>query len=468
MGHRRDRKGFRTRHDVVVHRPGDPRDTSHRAQSADPRRAVPHLRAGVRRRAPVHGLHRHGCHRADDHRGRGALRRHGSLRGPAHPDRVVRTRVPRARAELLRPRGDDPGQPRHDQEPVLQPSAVLGDPAPGGPRNAGDRHRVPGGDLRRVLGIAPGRPARAVPAPVGQTHLAGGGRPDLPAGRQLDPVLRRPAPDRGLPELQPACHRLRLGRHRNTHADEHAVPAPGSDGVALGGVETRRVRRHHRGPGVTFFAANLTKIVSGGWLPLTIAAVIVTLITTWRTGADILTQRRRELEGPLDDFAAMIRETGVPRVPGLAVFLHSNRTTTPLALSSHVSFNSVLHEHVVIIQIVNENVPHIRHVDRVSVDSLDHADDGIVHITVHVGFNDSQDIPKGLALALGTSPELEVNAEDAYYFLSVLTLSARGTTRARDWRLRLFVWMAHNAANRTEVFHLPPELTIVMGAHLDL
>jgi len=122
----------------------------------------------------------------------------------------------------------------------------------------------------------------------------------------------------------------------------------------------------------------------------------------------------------------------------------------------------------VIIQIVNENVPHIRHVDRVSVDSLDHADDGIVHITVHVGFNDSQDIPKGLALALGTSPELEVNAEDAYYFLSVLTLSARGATRTRDWRLRLFVWMAHNAANRTEVFHLPPERTIVMGAHLDL
>jgi len=66
------------------------------------------------------------------------------------------------------------------------------------------------------------------------------------------------------------------------------------NGVIIGGLE------------VTFFAANLTKIVSGGWLPLTIAAVIVTLMTTWRTGADILTQRRRELEGPLDEFVAAV------------------------------------------------------------------------------------------------------------------------------------------------------------------
>ena len=227
-------------------------------------------------------------------------------------------------------------------------------------------------------------------------------------------------------------------------------------GVVIGGLE------------VTFFAANLTKIVSGGWLPLLIAAVIVTLMTTWRTGADILAQRRRELESPLDEFVRMIRETGVPRVPGLAVFPHSNRATTPLALCQHVSFNRVLHEHVVIIQIVNENVPHIHHVDRVSVDYLGDADDGIVHVTVHVGFNDSQDIPKGLALAIGTSPELQVNAEDAHYFLSVLTLSVRGATRTKDWRLRLFVWMAHNAANRTEVFHLPPERTMVMGAHVEL
>ena len=217
---------------------------------------------------------------------------------------------------------------------------------------------------------------------------------------------------------------------------------------------------------LTFFAANLTKVVSGGWLPLLIAAIVVTLMTTWRTGAEILSERRVQLEGPLDEFVEMIRAENVPRVPGLAVFPHSNRTTTPLALRAHVNFNHVLHEHVVIIQIINDNVPHIHHVDRVSVDDLGHGDDGIVHVCVHVGFNDSQDIPKGLALAIDTSPELEFDIDDAHYFLSVLTLHAARIPGLKDWRERIFVWMAHNAANRTEVFHLPPERTIVMGANL--
>ncbi len=226
--------------------------------------------------------------------------------------------------------------------------------------------------------------------------------------------------------------------------------------VVIGGLE------------LTFFGANLTKVVSGGWLPLLIAAIVVTLMTSWRKGADVLFRRRAELEGPLDEFVAMIHETQVPRVPGLAVFPHPNKTTTPLALRSHVEFNRVLHEHVVIVQIINENVPHIRHVDRVVVDDLGHADDGIVHVSVRVGFNDSQDIPRGLALAIGSSPELHMDVDDARYYLSLLTVHAAGTARAKDWRARLFVWMAHNAASRTELVHLPPERTVIMGANLDV
>jgi len=120
------------------------------------------------------------------------------------------------------------------------------------------------------------------------------------------------------------------------------------------------------------------------------------------------------------------------------------------------------------VQIVNENVPHIRHVDRVEVDDLGDATDGFVHVKVHVGFTDSQDIPKGLALAVGTSRALDVDLDQAHYFLSVLTVQATGHRGLRTWRKRLYAWMYHNAANRTEVFHLPPERTIVMGAHIEL
>jgi KUP system potassium uptake protein len=221
---------------------------------------------------------------------------------------------------------------------------------------------------------------------------------------------------------------------------------------------------------LTFLGANLTKIVNGGWLPLVIAGLVVALMTTWRRGADALHAEERDLEGPLPLFLKVVREHPelVRRVPGVAIFPHANATTTPLALRANADFNRVVHDRVILVQIVNENVPHIRHVDRVEVDDLGDATDGFVHVKVHVGFTDSQDIPRGLALAVGKSPELDVDLDEAHYFLSVLTVQATGHRGLRTWRKRLYAWMYHNAANRTEVFHLPPDRTIVMGAQIEL
>ena len=217
-----------------------------------------------------------------------------------------------------------------------------------------------------------------------------------------------------------------------------------------------------------FFGANVAKLVSGGWLPLLIATLVLLVMTTWRKGAGLVTKYRRELEGPLDEFVEALRESDLPRVPGVAVYPHPNSETTPLALRSNVYFNHVIHEHVVLIEIVNENVPHIRHVDRARVHDLGDPSDGIVHVSVHVGFSDSQDVPRGLALAVGRSPELDFDPEEARYFLSVLTLHSTGGARMSRWRKLFFVVMANNAASRTEVFHLPPDRTAVMGAEMEI
>ncbi|MPM76954.1 Low affinity potassium transport system protein kup [bioreactor metagenome] len=150
------------------------------------------------------------------------------------------------------------------------------------------------------------------------------------------------------------------------------------------------------------------------------------------------------------------------------MFPHPNSTTAPLALRTLVMFTHAMFEHVVLVEIVNENVPHIRHRDRVHVHDLGDASDGIVHISVHVGFNDSQDIPRGVALAVGRSEELDFEPQQVRYFLSVLTLRPTGDARMAAWRKRLYVLLANNAASRTEVFHLPPDRTVVMGAEMEL
>jgi KUP system potassium uptake protein len=219
---------------------------------------------------------------------------------------------------------------------------------------------------------------------------------------------------------------------------------------------------------LTYLAANVTKIVSGGWLPLVIAAAVVTVMTTWQKGRGIVTERRIELEGPLQTFIDELHGRRMTRVSGTAVFPHPTKDTTPLALRANVRFNKVLHEHVVLISVRVLNMPHVPLDERLDIDSLVHTDDGIVHVEASFGFQDEQDLPATLRLATGRSDELDIDAENATYFLSRLSLqrgnSATGMAR---WRRRLFIGLAHNAANPASNFCLPVDRTVLMGAHLD-
>ena len=220
---------------------------------------------------------------------------------------------------------------------------------------------------------------------------------------------------------------------------------------------------------VAYFAANVTKIASGGWLPLLIALIVSTAMLTWQSGRGIVTRRRQALEGPLQQFVDEIHERSLVRVPGTAVFPHPSKETTPLALRANVEANHVLHEHVVLVSVVVENVPHVPVGERVEVDPLVHTDDGVVHVGLRFGFQDEQDIPKALRLARGAADEeLNFDPDEATYFLSRLSLGRGSDACMATWRKRIFIGMAHNAANPSQAFGLPEERTVVMGAHLEL
>jgi len=217
-----------------------------------------------------------------------------------------------------------------------------------------------------------------------------------------------------------------------------------------------------------FFVANFAKVLHGGWLPLLVAAIAATIMWTWRQGQQLVDAKRRQIEGPLAGFIETVRSSNVPRVPGLGVFPHPNAETTPLALRQTIDFYHVLHEHIAIVSIVNEDVPHIRHVDRASVHDLGYLDDGIIHITYRVGFNDSQMVPAALAWANREGPEMDLDPNTAHYFLSSLRLTPGDVPSLPPWRRRIFLWLSANAANRTTAFHLPTGRTAVVGASLEI
>lgn len=221
---------------------------------------------------------------------------------------------------------------------------------------------------------------------------------------------------------------------------------------------------------LTFFAANLTKIVHGGWFPLAIALAVFSVLTTWQRGREIVTTRRVEEEGPLRAFVEEVRDLDPPvaRAPGTAVFLNSNPETTPLALRANVEFNHVLHECVLIVSLVTERVPYVHEDERLSVDDLGYRDDGITHITGRFGFQDPMNVPALLRQAAEQGIEGDPDLRDPSYFVSRIQIVPSNRPGMANWRKKLFLAISRNAADPVEVFHLPDERTVVMGSHIEL
>jgi KUP system potassium uptake protein len=219
---------------------------------------------------------------------------------------------------------------------------------------------------------------------------------------------------------------------------------------------------------LTFFAANLTKIAHGGWLTLVIAAAVFTVMVTWQQGYQILQKRREELEGPLRAFIQELAGSDLPRVPGLAVFLHASDMTTPLAWRLNVAYNHVRHEHIVIISSRTAQVPHVPWSGRLHVDQLGDPDDGILYVAAEFGFQDRTDIPAVLRHVAGTRPEADFDPGSASYFVSHVVVRRTDGRELTWWRKRLFLALTHNAADQSEFFHLPIDRTIVLSTEVGI
>jgi KUP system potassium uptake protein len=227
-------------------------------------------------------------------------------------------------------------------------------------------------------------------------------------------------------------------------------------------------------PELTYFAANLTKIAHGGWFTLLIAAVVFTIMVTWQRGRVVVTERRVALEGSLAEFMTKTTASHVVRVPGMAVFPHPTKDTTPLALRANVAHNHVLHERVVIISGRTAAVPHIPWENRLSVQRLGDPAEGFTHVDITFGFQDRTDFPEALHRAMHEYPEgfgigqdCEPPAEDdESYFLSRVTLRRTHAPGLADWRKRLFIVLAHNAASQAEFLRLPVDRTVVLSAEI--
>jgi KUP system potassium uptake protein len=221
---------------------------------------------------------------------------------------------------------------------------------------------------------------------------------------------------------------------------------------------------------VLFFAANLTKLPHGAWLPLAIGIVVFTILTTWQKGRDLVSRARSNDEGSLREFIDGLHacQPPLPRVPGTAVFLNRGKATAPLALRANVEHNHVLHNRVIILAIETLPVPHVTDEGRLDIDDLGNKSDGIFHVTARFGYMDTPSVPSLLPLIARASTERPLDAGDISYFLSTIEIRRGNTPGMSRWRKRLFIATSRLTADAAEYFKLPRDRTVIMGSRIEL
>lgn len=217
-----------------------------------------------------------------------------------------------------------------------------------------------------------------------------------------------------------------------------------------------------------FVSSSSAKLIYGAWLPISIAVVVFTLLTTWKKGHQIILKEREKAEGTLLSFVNKLRHSKISRTPGFAVYLGHNPGNAPLSLHETVEQLHELHERVVIVTVITSDKPHIPEDSRIIFDGLGHPDDGISHVTLIFGYKDTPNVSRTLLVARHRGSEIDFDPYQATYFTSTSQPLIVKNHRMANWRKKLYVIMDRNANNPSEYFKLPLERTIEMRTALEL
>ncbi len=214
---------------------------------------------------------------------------------------------------------------------------------------------------------------------------------------------------------------------------------------------------------ITFFAANVVKVLDGGWFPLVIGGAMFGVMTTWKQGRRLLGDRLREESIELDAFLQSIFVSPPLRVPGTAVFLNAEQGATPFALLHNLKHNKVLHEQNLFVTVQHHEKPWIGFDKRCEVLPLGH---DCWQVTLHFGFKNDPDVPEALKLLRERGVVLE-EMETSYFLSRDSVIPTLGGGMAL-WREQLFASMHRNAAGAADFLNLPTNRLVELGTKVEI
>ncbi len=214
---------------------------------------------------------------------------------------------------------------------------------------------------------------------------------------------------------------------------------------------------------LSFFGANMSKLLHGAWFPLTVGASVFLVMRTWQQGRGILAGRLSEMTVPLEKMQETLEPMIAHKIRGHALFLTGNPEIVPVALLQNLTHNKVMHSATALLHSKTENVPFVPNREKVSVEKIGA---GFYRINARHGFMEEPKISRILALA--QEKGLDFTLDNTSFYLGREKLSIGRKPKMGRWRSNLFILLSRNALDAASYYGIPPKRVIEVGVQLEL
>jgi KUP system potassium uptake protein len=112
--------------------------------------------------------------------------------------------------------------------------------------------------------------------------------------------------------------------------------------------------------------------------------------------------------------------------------------------------------------------PRVPNDQRITVDDLGYADDGIYYVAAQFGYMERIDVPAALRLVDPAQIGGAIDLDATSYFLTKIELIQGDQPTMSPWRKRIFIATSLMAADAAGYFGLPGGQTVLIGSRIQV